>query len=166
MKKLIVLTLLIAAVLIPEPAYAHSELRWNKTEVPIFFGPIGNWNQEKVIKRWNYGPITLVVSPTPCEECITVTRIYPTEELDWAGRATTWNYPGDNTIVKCDIELNGVQSFYSTRSNTLAHEIGHCLGLPHNKLRNSVMSITSRIHPNNRPLPMPHDMTRLNSIYS
>lgn len=165
MRKVVALILVVVAALVAAPAHSSTVGKWNSNVVPVYIaGNLNsNWNIDNVIAAWNQGPVTLVRVYEPCSNCIVARVVYP-GDVDWAAQAYVYN--NNRVIDNCLIELDGSPKYHRDRSYNFAHEVGHCLGLEHNTLRRSVMSISSRVLQENRPLPNRKDIANLWAGYS
>lgn len=142
-------TMLAAALIVTcttSPVHADetsSAATWAVPVVTVQLHPnIGkSWQARRMIRSWNAaGSIHLTITYSTCvTNCIVVKRKRPPAiNPEWGGVA--WAQQTDGVISHCDVNLNtSVTNWPVARAHIIAHEIGHCLGLPHSDDPNSVM---------------------------
>jgi len=113
------------------------------TTIPIYARADRRWGVRRVVRQWNAASsVQLILTATPCEACpITITQHEPEAFGGLAGWARMRIV--DGVIERCDIELNKLQlvtgGWAIARRRTVAHELGHCLGLGHSTENKTVM---------------------------
>ena len=171
-----------AVVLVAAPAQADGEvlplLSSRVVCVRPDFPVLGSgWKVQAAVAAWNaaQGTIRLTMTPEPgCAEVL-VHRYYSTNDgrcgyTSWS-RVPLW-IVGDKLLAPgLDIYLNdacmspGHQGQLFGR-RTVAHELGHAMGLPHYESCRSVMSVTVWYPLNRWPLVAPIDARHLTALYS
>lgn len=167
MRKVVAALVTAAIILVAAPAHADVSGKWNITTVNVYAGPNldDTWKLNKIINEWSMGPVQLHRVYAPCTNCITIKRV-PNPVLNnepQGGIAWTYNAT-DGSIYNCAIELRSKGTHRLYRPRVLAHELGHCIGLNHNMLKNSVMSYNPSADLLNYH-PTHHDYNALNNIY-
>ena len=134
------LALLLATMGTPDAEPRTVTHRWQATRVKVYAPVVPGYRFRvgAAIAEWNAnGNVTLVRVWTPCTGCIRI-RYVRTDDT-WAGQATVW--PDlDGHIIDCRIDLQRRYAYRFGVWGVTAHEIGHCLGLPHTSYRPSVMA--------------------------
>lgn len=149
-------------ILLPSPAQAG--LRWEGDHpVVLVYAPVPTqWGVGKAVTQWNKSgaAITLQISAQPCTGCITVEE---GTTPDASGSAELHHLIGQSTFLHCRIRLDPLYRDTGLRAHGIAaHEVGHCLGLPHNRAIWSVMNPDSAQWLDR---PSPADLRRVNRIY-
>lgn len=125
-------------VLIPAPAEANppAEGIWGVPVIKVHSAVAKDWRATKAIRTWRQGlpaGMTIKGVSAPCLGCITIREVADIPGYEQASGVADWRFSWDGakfTMQHCDIQVkSSVTGLY--RRSVLAHEIGHCLGLPH-----------------------------------
>lgn len=143
MRKIIVVVLIGAALVagasgpaaaqLDKPAYA----RWAAPTVNVYLDPSvkgSGWDLGRSLRAWSQGPVRLNVVSDPTKAQIDIREV-PWNE-DWVGNAEYSQL--DGVLLTCHVQLTETTA-QRRRAHVAAHELGHCLGLPHVSEYHSVM---------------------------
>lgn len=128
---------------------------WSKvgdvTTIPVYSRVDRRWGVSRIVTEWNEANVVqMVLTSTPCQGCITISQTrnltpFGEDIGSWLGAASV-DAPGGVVIQHCDIMLN-MRAFFPNwaagRRSTVAHEIGHCLGLSHSTRENTAVGTMS-----------------------
>lgn len=143
-------------LVLTKPAYAT----WSTPVVRVHLAPsvkFGGWGLGKSIRAWSTGPVSLKVVSDPAAAEIRITAI-PRHPQFWGNAEHTTL---DSEMVNCAITLTESTRPHR-RAHIAAHEMGHCLGLPHASAYRSIMDVFLR---GNHAVPTDADMDWLRRSY-
>lgn len=160
-------TTVLAPLLFAVPAHAESATsdraayaRWDVATVNVYVDASvkgSGWGLARSLRAWSAGPVQLKVVADPARAHISVREVPRSPEFN--GEAT---YAAlDGMLVSCSIELVATVR-PARRPHIAAHELGHCLGLPHVSEYHSVMDVWLR---GTWSGPTPGDLAWLEDCY-
>lgn len=121
-----------------KPAFA----KWEAETVNVYLDPsvkASGWSLGQSIRAWSVGPVRLRVVSNPSAAQITMTEIPRSSQFN--GNAEYVHV--DGVMQSCAITLAD-NTYPRKRAHVAAHELGHCLGLPHVQDFHSVMDVWLR----------------------
>ena len=120
------------------------------------------WKVWRAIADWDKaGVLDIQRALEPCANCVVVEEVahYPAVDgRPWRGLAYLDVSGSENVIDGCTIHLSS-ETRPRFRKSVLAHELGHCLGVPHLNIFNSLMHSTTQ-------RPTRHDYRYLTKLYA
>lgn len=142
-----------ARATVPNEARPAVTARW-ATPVTVYAPVSADWQVDAVLAAWNAGlptdrQATRALEPCTVTTCITVAEataadLAASSSIDAHGLA--WQAHAGGVMHSCRIDL-AVEVPAVDRPAVMAHEFGHCLGLPHWEHAGSAMSITHQERP-------------------
>jgi hypothetical protein len=125
------------------------------TTIPVYSRADQRWGVARIVRQWNEATsvLQLVLTTEPCQGCITISqsrdRAMFRYESGTVGGFADYTATG-GVMQQCDIWMNMNRFFPfwpDRRRSLIAHEIGHCLGLGHTTLSDTVMGPSIRYGP-------------------
>jgi predicted Zn-dependent protease len=114
---------------------------WKQPVVYVYDGTGNsqNWRVFEAAAEWSRPSDSLNLKMTTNQSIADIV-VTETDGLPYAGLAR-WSVSG-NTAYYCIVQLNPVFEFTAMNQHTVIHEMGHCLGIDHNRsyVRGSVMN--------------------------
>jgi predicted Zn-dependent protease len=138
--------------------------RWAKPVVDVYSTVLeSQWQVARAIEGWNASEatVTLRMVTTPCEGCITVTKMRsPADMPDTATAIANLTAPA-GVSEHCTIYVRPGDRSKRGIPGVMAHELGHCLGLRHVRSWGSIMGrgVWTLME------PRPVDLERLARLY-